>query len=60
MLKRSRAVMPASLRREFDATGLLQAFNERPPDQRNDYLHWITRSVSPKPSASGSTRCWRS
>jgi len=37
--------MPASIRRELDATGLMPAFRERPPYQRNDYLHWIDRSV---------------
>lgn len=45
MLKRPRAVMPAAIRRELDAAGLMQAFKDRPPYQRNDYLHWIARSV---------------
>ena len=45
MLRRPRATMPASIRRELDASGLMQAFNERPQYQRNDYLHWIARSV---------------
>ncbi|WP_456732905.1 YdeI/OmpD-associated family protein [Bradyrhizobium sp. USDA 3364] len=44
-LKRPRATMPASLRRELDNAGVMQAFKERPPYQRNDYLHWIDRSV---------------
>ncbi|WP_431017515.1 YdeI/OmpD-associated family protein [Bradyrhizobium pachyrhizi] len=42
---RPRAAMPASIRREPDATGLMQAFKARPPYQRNDCLHWIGRSV---------------
>ncbi|GKQ50890.1 hypothetical protein BRSPCE3_17450 [Bradyrhizobium sp. Ce-3] len=37
--------MPASVRRELDGLGLMQAFKQRPPYQRNDYLHWIERSV---------------
>ncbi|WP_338826773.1 YdeI/OmpD-associated family protein [Bradyrhizobium sp. 27S5] len=45
ILRRPRATMPASIRRELDAGGLMQAFNERPPYQRNDYLYWIARSV---------------
>ncbi|MCA6101660.1 YdeI/OmpD-associated family protein [Bradyrhizobium australafricanum] len=44
-LKRPRAAMPASIRHELDATGLMQAFKARPPYQRNDYLHLIGRSV---------------
>ena len=47
MLKRPRAVMPAGIRRELDAAGLMQAFKDRPPYQRNDYLNWIARSVRP-------------
>ena len=47
MLRRPRAVMPAGIRRELDAAGLLAAFKARPPYQRNDYLHWIARSVRP-------------
>ncbi|MCP1844376.1 hypothetical protein ACVIHI_002703 [Bradyrhizobium sp. USDA 4524] len=30
-LKRPRAAMPASIRRELDAAGLMQAFKTRPP-----------------------------
>ncbi|MBR0871266.1 YdeI/OmpD-associated family protein [Bradyrhizobium tropiciagri] len=39
--------MPAGIRRELEAAGLLQAFRLRPPYQRNDYLHWIARAVRP-------------
>ncbi|WOH78437.1 YdeI/OmpD-associated family protein [Bradyrhizobium sp. BEA-2-5] len=44
-LKRPRAAMPESIRRELDASGLMQSFKARPPYRRNDYLHWIGRSV---------------
>jgi len=45
ILKRPRATMTAEIRRELDAAGLTEVFKERPPYQRNDYLHWIERSV---------------
>ncbi|MEN3348227.1 MAG: hypothetical protein V7632_1862 [Bradyrhizobium sp.] len=47
MLKRPRAAMPAGIRRELDAAGLMEAFKARPPYQRNGSLHWIARSVQP-------------
>jgi uncharacterized protein YdeI (YjbR/CyaY-like superfamily) len=44
MLKRPVAEMPETVRAELEAAGLMLAFEQRPPYQRNDYLHWITRA----------------
>jgi uncharacterized protein YdeI (YjbR/CyaY-like superfamily) len=44
MLKRPVAKMPDTLRLELEAAGLMPAFKQRPPYQRNDYLHWIARA----------------
>jgi uncharacterized protein YdeI (YjbR/CyaY-like superfamily) len=47
MLKRPLAEMPDLLRTELEAEGLMSAFKQRPPYQRNDYLHWIARASHP-------------
>ncbi|HKS05160.1 MAG TPA: YdeI/OmpD-associated family protein [Gemmatimonadaceae bacterium] len=36
--------MPASVRKQLVGRGLLDAYRERPPYQRNDYLSWISRA----------------
>ena len=48
MLKRPLAEMPDPLRRELEAAELMPAFKQRPPYQRNDYLHWIARASHPE------------
>ena len=40
-LTRPRHPMPAHVRRALEERGLLGAYRERPPYQRNDYLGWI-------------------
>jgi uncharacterized protein YdeI (YjbR/CyaY-like superfamily) len=36
--------MPAFVRRALEASDLRDAFEARPPYQRNDYLGWIARA----------------
>ncbi|MDP1612494.1 MAG: YdeI/OmpD-associated family protein [Sulfuritalea sp.] len=36
--------MPAFVRDALTARGLMAAYRERPPYQRNDYLGWIARA----------------
>ena len=36
--------MPAFIRKALVDAGLLDAYRERPPYQRNDYIGWITRA----------------
>lgn len=40
-LKRPRQTMPAFVRKALDAHGLMDAYRQRPPYQKNDYLAWI-------------------
>lgn len=42
--RRPRYPMPAFIRRALTESGLLAAYRERPPFQRNDYIGWITRA----------------
>lgn len=39
--KRQSEAMPDFVRRELNAHGLMEAYDSRPPYQRNDYLAWI-------------------
>jgi uncharacterized protein YdeI (YjbR/CyaY-like superfamily) len=43
-LKRPRHPMPAFVERALQQRGLRQAFEMRPPYQRNDYVGWISRA----------------
>lgn len=43
-LKRPLNPMPDDIRRLLRDAGLEQAYAERPPYQRNDYLGWIGRA----------------
>lgn len=43
-LKRPRYRMPRFVRDALEQTGLMEAYRERPPYQRNDYIGWITRA----------------
>ncbi len=36
--------MPDEVREELEASGLVDAYRERPIYQRNDYLAWIARA----------------
>ncbi|WP_194269646.1 YdeI/OmpD-associated family protein [Stenotrophomonas sp. MYb238] len=42
--KRARNPMPASVEAALNEHGLLEAYQARPPYQRNDYLGWISRA----------------
>jgi hypothetical protein len=39
--KRAKNPMPAYVRQALTGHGLMEAYNARPPYQRNDYLGWI-------------------
>ena len=43
-LKRRRNVLPELVRRALHSRGLMKAYRERPPYQRNDYLGWIAEA----------------
>ena len=43
--------MPDDLRDALDHEGLTQAYGERPPYQRNDYIGWITAAKRPETRA---------
>jgi len=36
--------MPTDIRRALEEAGLTEAYDDRPPYQRNDYIGWITRA----------------
>jgi uncharacterized protein YdeI (YjbR/CyaY-like superfamily) len=40
--RRPRYAMPAYVRSALEERGLMDAYDARPPYQRNDYLWWIT------------------
>jgi len=42
-LKRQRNPMPDFVKTALEEHGLMDAFNERPAYQQNDYLGWISR-----------------
>jgi len=45
---RPRYPMPGYIREALDARALRDAYNTRPPYQRNDYIGWITRAKRPE------------
>lgn len=47
-LQRALNPMPADIRSELEARGVMAAYNARPPYQRNDYLGWIGRARKPE------------
>lgn len=47
-LKRPLNPMPAEVREALERTDLREAFEARPPYQRNDYLGWISRAKRPE------------
>lgn len=44
MPKRERHPMPDDVREALTRRGLTDAYEDRPPYQRNDYLGWIARA----------------
>ncbi len=44
-LQRSRQTMPAFVTQALTEAGVMAAYKDRPPYQRNDYLGWINRAV---------------
>jgi uncharacterized protein YdeI (YjbR/CyaY-like superfamily) len=40
--------MPVEIRRELEDGGLMEAYQQRPYYQRNDYLGWIARAKRPE------------
>jgi uncharacterized protein YdeI (YjbR/CyaY-like superfamily) len=44
MPPRPRYPMPKYMREALEARGVMDAYNARPPYQRNDYIGWITRA----------------
>jgi hypothetical protein len=46
-LKRPLNPMPTFVREALEAKGLMNAYETRPPYQRNDYLGWIARAKLP-------------
>lgn len=48
MPPRPRYPMPKYMREALEARGLMEAYNARPPYQRNDYIGWITRAKRPE------------
>lgn len=50
-MTRPRHEMPADVRDALDAAGQRQAYDDRPPYQRNDYLGWIGRAKTPETRA---------
>ncbi len=47
-LRRPLNPMPDFVKAALDTEGLMSAFENRPPYQRNDYLGWITRAKRPE------------
>lgn len=43
-LKRTRYPMPDFVKRTLEERGLMDAYNERPAYQQNDYIGWIERA----------------
>jgi len=39
--------MPEYIREALEGRGLMEAYDTRPPYQRNDYIAWITRAKRP-------------
>lgn len=43
-LKRPRYPMPDTIRLALEERGLMEAYQDRPDYQQNDYIGWITRA----------------
>jgi uncharacterized protein YdeI (YjbR/CyaY-like superfamily) len=44
---RPRYPMPEFIREALETRGMMDAYQARPPYQRNDYIGWITRAKRP-------------
>lgn len=44
MPHRPRYPLPEYIREALESRGVMDAYNARPPYQRNDYIGWITRA----------------
>lgn len=44
MPRRPRYPMPTDVRLALEAAELMEAYDDRPPYQRNDYIGWITHA----------------
>jgi uncharacterized protein YdeI (YjbR/CyaY-like superfamily) len=40
--------MPEFFREALESRGLMEAYQDRPPYQQNDYIGWITRAKRPE------------
>ena len=47
-LKRAQNPMTGEIRDSLEREGLMSAYEQRPPYQRNDYLGWISRARRPE------------
>ena len=47
-LKRPRYPMPDFVKQALDEKGLMEAYQERPAYQQNDYVGWINRAKRPE------------
>jgi uncharacterized protein YdeI (YjbR/CyaY-like superfamily) len=47
-LRRDLNPMPEEVRQALEARALVDAYEARPPFQRNDYLGWIARARKPE------------
>ena len=47
-LKRPRYPMPDFVKQALDERGLMEAYQERPAYQQNDYVGWINRAKRPE------------
>lgn len=45
--KRQKHPMPDFISEALKSSGLVDAYNERPPYQQNDYIGWITSTKRP-------------
>jgi uncharacterized protein YdeI (YjbR/CyaY-like superfamily) len=48
MPPRPRHPIPEYMQEALESRGLMEAYNARPPYQRNDYIGWITRAKRPE------------
>ena len=48
MPPRPRYPMPEFFREALESRGLMEAYQDRPPYQQNDYIGWITRAKRPE------------
>jgi hypothetical protein len=52
--------MPDDVQQKLEVRGLIDAYEQHPFYQRNDYLSWISRAKGSTLAENGSIRCSRS